>query len=92
MKEVDRENEVNRILGAFKLNPYEQLGLRFDCPPEAVQRQYRKSSLMVHPDKCQHPQAKAAFEVIGAALKDLKDPDKKATLDFFLNYAKGRMW
>ncbi|KAL6780195.1 hypothetical protein ACKKBF_B14085 [Auxenochlorella protothecoides x Auxenochlorella symbiontica] len=88
MKEVDRDNEVNRILGAFKLNPYEQLGLRFDASMEVVPRQYRKSSLMVHPDKCAHPMAKTAFEIIGAALKDLKNEDKKATLDFFLNFAK----
>ena len=25
LREVDRENEINRILGAFKLNPFEQL-------------------------------------------------------------------
>lgn len=33
---------MNRILGAFKLNPFEQLGLRYDATPEDVRRQYRK--------------------------------------------------
>lgn len=42
LKDVDRENEVNRILGAFKLNPFEQLGLRFDASVEDVRRAYRK--------------------------------------------------
>jgi DnaJ family protein C protein 8 len=62
VKEVDRDNEVNRILWAFKLNPFEKLNLRFDATPEDVKRQYRKLSLMVHPDKCKHPQASTAFD------------------------------
>ena len=56
MKDVDRENEVMRIIGAFKLNPFEQLNLKFDATPNDVRRQYRKASLMVHPDKCSHEQ------------------------------------
>ena len=42
LREVDRENEVNRILGAFKLNPFEQLGVKFTVTPEDVRRAYRK--------------------------------------------------
>jgi len=42
MKSVDRDNEVNRIVGAFRLNPFEQLGVRFDATPEEIRRQYRK--------------------------------------------------
>jgi hypothetical protein len=45
MKEVDRENAVNRILGAFKLNPFEMLDLKFNASDEDVRRQYRKVSL-----------------------------------------------
>ena len=44
---MDRANEVNRILGAFKLNPFEQLGLRFDATLDEAKRQYRKASLLV---------------------------------------------
>lgn len=88
MKEVDRENQVNRVLGAFKLNPYEMLGLRFDAPVEDVSRAYRKVSLAVHPDKCPHPRAKDAFEIIGHAQKELLDPEKKSRLDLLLNTAK----
>ena len=47
MKSVDRDNEVNRILGAFRLNPFEQLGVRFDATPEEIRRQYRKVSTRV---------------------------------------------
>jgi hypothetical protein len=62
MKDVDRDNEVNRILWAFKLNAYEKLNLRFDATPDDIKRQFRKLSLMVHPDKCKHPQAATAFD------------------------------
>ena len=89
MKEVDRENEVMRVLGAFKLNPYEMLGLRFDVDPGEIPRTYRKISLAVHPDKCSHPKANEAFEIIGHAHKELMDPDKKSGLDTVLNTAKG---
>ena len=47
VREVDRDNEVNRILGAFKLNPFEQMGLRFDATLDEAKRQYRKASLLV---------------------------------------------
>jgi preprotein translocase subunit Sec63 len=49
-------------LYAFKLNPYEQLNLRFTATPEEIRKQYRKISLMVHPDKCKHEKASEAFE------------------------------
>lgn len=91
MRDVDRENEINRVLGAFKLNPFEQLGLRFDAPVEDVRRAYRKVSLSVHPDKCSHPRAKEAFEIVGAAQKDLLDDDKRAHLVYLLNHAKDEL-
>ncbi|PSC75268.1 J domain-containing spf31 [Micractinium conductrix] len=88
LKDAEREGEVQRILSAFKLNPYEQLGLHNDATPEEVRRQYRKVSLMVHPDKCKHARAKDAFEVIGAAQKDLMDEERRNKLAFLLNHAK----
>jgi DnaJ family protein C protein 8 len=85
---VDRDNEVNRVLWAFKLNPYEKLNVRFDATPEDIRRAYRKASLMVHPDKCKHPQAAAAFEVLGQAQKELLDESRRAALDFALQHAR----
>ncbi|OMO77006.1 hypothetical protein COLO4_25411 [Corchorus olitorius] len=61
VSEVERDNEVIRILSCFKLNPFEFMNLSFDSSLEDVKKQYRKLSLMVHPDKCKHPQAKEAF-------------------------------
>ena len=73
VKAADRDAEVNRILGAFKLNPYEQLGVRFDADAGEIGRAYRKSSLLVHPDKCSHPRASDAFDLLGAASASLKE-------------------
>ncbi|XP_027072901.1 uncharacterized protein [Coffea arabica] len=42
---------------------------------------YWKLSLMVHPDKCSHPQAHQAFVKLNKAFKDLQDPDKRKALD-----------
>ncbi|EFJ52445.1 molecular chaperone [Volvox carteri f. nagariensis] len=88
LKEVDRDNEVNRILWAFKLNPFEKLNLRFDATPEDVKRQFRKLSLMVHPDKCKHPQASTAFDILGDAQKELLDDEKRESLLKVLDVAK----
>ncbi|KAL6645823.1 hypothetical protein ACP70R_017431 [Stipagrostis hirtigluma subsp. patula] len=63
VSEAERDNEVTRILGCFKLNPFEHLKLSFDSSPDEVKKQYRKLSLLVHPDKCKHPQAQEAFAV-----------------------------
>ncbi len=89
MKEVDRNNEVNRVLGAFKLNPFEQLGLPFDATQEEAKRQYRKLSLLIHPDKCNHPLATSAFEVLGHANSQLTDEDFMRELRHALNLSRG---
>lgn len=89
MRDVDRENEVHRILGAFKLNPFEQLGLRFDASVDDVKKAYRKSSLMVHPDKCKHPKAQDAFEALGQAQQQLNNEEKMKELLYVLTLAQG---
>ncbi|GMH40168.1 hypothetical protein BSKO_08072 [Bryopsis sp. KO-2023] len=88
VREVDRNQEVERILAAFKLNPFEQLNLRMDTTIEEVRRQYRKLSLMVHPDKCHHERAREAFEVLGEAQKFLLDDEKKVQLIFGMDTAR----
>jgi hypothetical protein len=41
MKAVDRDNEVIRILNAFKLNPFEKINLRFTATAAHVRKAYR---------------------------------------------------
>lgn len=91
LREVDRDNEVNRILGAFKLNAFEQLGLAFDASAPDIKRQYRKASLMVHPDKCKHPRAQDAFEILGHAVHELEDEGKLKELMYVFNLARDEL-
>ena len=83
-----RDAEVERVLSSFKLNPYEFLKLHFDCEMKEIPRAYRKLSLLVHPDKCKHKDAKAAFDALGQAQKLLLDEDFKRALDFNLQQAR----
>ncbi|KAK6138173.1 hypothetical protein DH2020_028109 [Rehmannia glutinosa] len=71
-----------RILSCFKLNAFEYLNLPFDSSVDEVKRQYRKLSLLVHPDKCKHPQAKEAFGALAKAQQLLLDQQER---DYLLN-------
>ncbi|XP_057782061.1 J domain-containing protein spf31 [Salvia miltiorrhiza] len=82
VSEVERDNEVSRILSCFKLNAFEYLNLPFTSSIEDVKRQYRKLSLLVHPDKCKHPQAKEAFGALAKAQQLLLDQQER---DYILN-------
>ncbi|KAI3974562.1 hypothetical protein MKX01_020334 [Papaver californicum] len=88
VSEVERDNEVLRILGCFKLNAFEFLNLSFDSSPDEVKRQYRKLSLLVHPDKCKHPQAKEAFSALAKAQQLLLDPEEREYLLSQISSAK----
>ncbi|KAG6415207.1 hypothetical protein SASPL_122612 [Salvia splendens] len=82
VSEVERDNEVSRILSCFKLNAFEYLNLPFTSSVDDVKRQYRKLSLLVHPDKCKHPQAKDAFGALAKAQQLLLDQQER---DYILN-------
>ncbi|XP_073303938.1 J domain-containing protein spf31-like [Primulina huaijiensis] len=88
VSEVERDNEVKRILSCFKLNAFEYLNLPFDSSLVDVKRQYRKLSLLVHPDKCKHPQAKEAFAALAKAQQLLNDSQERAYLLNQVNAAK----
>ncbi|XP_022872226.1 J domain-containing protein spf31-like [Olea europaea var. sylvestris] len=88
VSEVERDNEVNRILSCFKLNAFEYLNLPFDSSIDEVKKQYRKLSLLVHPDKCKHPQAKEAFGALAKAQQILHDPSEREYLLNQVNAAK----
>uniref|UniRef100_A0A5B6ZGY7 Putative J domain-containing protein spf31 n=1 Tax=Davidia involucrata TaxID=16924 RepID=A0A5B6ZGY7_DAVIN len=88
VSEVERHNEVTRILSCFKLNAFDYLNLPFDSSPNDVKRQYRKLSLLVHPDKCKHPQAKEAFGALAKAQQVLLDPEEREYILSQVNVAK----
>lgn len=88
VSDATRDAEVERILSSFKLNPYEFLNVKFDCELKEIPRAFRKASLLVHPDKCKHKDAKAAFDALGQAQKLLLEEDFKRAIDFNLTQAK----
>ncbi|KAI5069486.1 hypothetical protein GOP47_0015787 [Adiantum capillus-veneris] len=91
VSEVERDNEVLRVLSCFKLNPLEHLNLDFNSSPEDVKRQYRKISLLIHPDKCKHPKAKEAFAALAKAQQLLLDPQERDYIVAQINLARDEL-
>ncbi|KAI0250239.1 DnaJ-domain-containing protein [Lactifluus subvellereus] len=85
---IQRELEVDRILNAFKLNPYDILDLGPSATPEDIKRKYRQLSLFIHPDKCPHERAPEAFDVLKKAEGELGDTAKREDLDAAINQAR----
>ncbi|PRQ37044.1 putative DnaJ domain-containing protein [Rosa chinensis] len=79
--EAERFEEVTRIIDAEENSPYDVLGANQNMAPENIKKRYWKMSLLVHPDKCSHPQAQQAFVKLNKAFKDLQDPEKRKVLD-----------
>ncbi|KAL9245490.1 hypothetical protein vseg_019136 [Gypsophila vaccaria] len=79
--EAERFEEVTRIMGVESNSPYDIVGVNHKMAAENLKKKYWKLSLMVHPDKCSHPQAHQAFITLNKAFKDLQDPDKRKALD-----------
>jgi hypothetical protein len=75
---ADNEREIERILQPnstyLNLNPFYVLQLSEECTLEEVKRQFRRLSLLVHPDRNpNNPRAKQAFEEINKAQKALHE-------------------
>ncbi|WOO85696.1 J domain-containing protein spf31 [Vanrija pseudolonga] len=62
--DVAREAEVERIIRAFKLNPYDILDLPIFADDSTVKKTYRKKSLLIHPDKFKHERGDEAFDLL----------------------------
>ncbi|KAI9060653.1 DnaJ-domain-containing protein [Trametes sanguinea] len=83
-----REIEVERILKAFKLNPYEILDINLEATTEEIKKKYRHLSLFIHPDKTSHPRAPDAFDLLKKAESELSDKTKREELDAVINQAR----
>ncbi|KAI3957823.1 hypothetical protein MKW92_020681 [Papaver armeniacum] len=79
--EAERFEEVTRIMGAKVDSAYDVLGVNHNMSDVNIKKRYWKISLMVHPDKCTHPQANEAFIRLNKAFKDLQDPVKRKATD-----------
>ncbi|PWN49646.1 DnaJ-domain-containing protein [Violaceomyces palustris] len=73
--------EIDRILKAFKLNPYDVLEVPIEADSKEIQKIYRKKSLLIHPDKVKDERAVEAFDLLKKASSHLLDEEKRKTLD-----------
>lgn len=79
--EAERFEEVTRIMDAVGDALYDVVGVNRNMSADNIKKRYWKLSLLVHPDKCSHPQAHQAFVKLNKAFKDLQDPEKRKLLD-----------
>ncbi|CAM0141274.1 DnaJ subfamily C member 8 [Umbelopsis sp. WA50703] len=77
LTQSEKHMEIDRILSSFKLDPFSILELPYkDVDPKALKLAYRKRSLMVHPDKVDHPKAQDAFDTLKKAESELSDESR----------------
>ncbi|KAF2472148.1 DnaJ-domain-containing protein [Lindgomyces ingoldianus] len=80
-KEFDKDAEIARILGVFKLDAYAVLDLQPGVPESDIKKVYRNKSLLIHPDKTPNPQAPEAFDRLKKAQTVLMDEKQRTSLD-----------
>ncbi|CAK7262899.1 DnaJ sub C member 8 [Sporothrix epigloea] len=80
-KEAVKDEEIQRILGAFRLDAYAVLGLQPGVPESDIKNTYRKKSLLIHPDKTRNPRAPEAFDRLKKAQTELMDEKHRERLD-----------
>ncbi|KAF8920402.1 hypothetical protein CPB85DRAFT_1211641 [Mucidula mucida] len=83
-----REVEVERILKAFKLNPYDILDLDETATADDIKKKYRQLSLFIHPDKTSHARAPEAFDIVKKAESEVTDKAKREELDAIIKQAR----
>ncbi|TFK21190.1 chaperone regulator [Coprinopsis marcescibilis] len=83
-----REVEVERILKAFKLNPYEIIDVDELATQEQIKKKYKQLSLFIHPDKCSHARAPEAFDLLKKAESELSDKAKREELDALVTQSR----
>ncbi|KAL8931047.1 MAG: hypothetical protein Q9208_000149 [Pyrenodesmia sp. 3 TL-2023] len=86
--EFNKDAEIDRILKAFKLDAYAVLNLQPGIPDTQIKIQYRKLSLLIHPDKTSNPLAPSAFDRLKKAQTELQDPKQRTHLDECISDAR----
>lgn len=71
--EFIKDEEINRILHAFKLDAYAILDILPGCTTKDIRNTFRKKSLLIHPDKTTNPRAPG---------KDIPRDHLKSSTDF----------
>ncbi|KAJ5539624.1 hypothetical protein N7504_000760 [Penicillium tannophilum] len=79
--EFTKDAEIDRIRKAFSLDAYAVLDLQPGVPEKDIKIQYRKKSLLIHPDKTKNPAAPDAFDRLKKAQTSLLDEKERTYLD-----------
>ncbi|KAL8870850.1 MAG: hypothetical protein Q9174_003196 [Haloplaca sp. 1 TL-2023] len=79
--EFNKDAEIDRILKSFKLDAYAVLNLQPGIPDSQIKIQYRKLSLLIHPDKTSNPLAPDAFDRLKKAQTVLLEDASRTHLD-----------
>ncbi|KAJ5811323.1 hypothetical protein N7474_007624 [Penicillium riverlandense] len=83
-----QDAEIDRIRQAFSLDAYAVLDLQPGVPDSDIKLQYRKKSLLIHPDKTKNPAAPDAFDRLKKAQTALLDEKQRAYLDECISDAR----
>ena len=71
----------HRNAGGAAADAYAVLGASPDASATEVKKRFWRVSLLIHPDKCSHAQAGAAFDAVKKAAQALQDSGARAELD-----------
>ncbi|KRX67186.1 DnaJ -like protein subfamily C member 8 [Trichinella britovi] len=76
----------------LNLNPYDVLLLPLESTVEEMRKQYRRLSILVHPDKNpdDRESAQKAFDILKKAIEMLEDPEQRARIQLIYEEAKSR--
>ncbi|KAI9930567.1 hypothetical protein ASPWEDRAFT_39465 [Aspergillus wentii DTO 134E9] len=79
--DFDKDAEIDRIRKAFQLDAYSVLDLQPGVTEKDIKIQYRKKSLLIHPDKTKNPAAPDAFDRLKKAQTSLLEEKSRTYLD-----------
>ncbi|KAJ5404886.1 hypothetical protein N7465_006170 [Penicillium sp. CMV-2018d] len=86
--EYNKDVEIDRIRKAFSLDSYAVLDLQPGVTEKDIKVQYRKISLLIHPDKTKNPAAPDAFDRLNKAQAALLDEKQREYLDECISDAR----
>lgn len=97
-EKIGNPEEIVLRLTSTRYDPKQGFGSAYQVlqvSPEAseseISRQYKKLSVLIHPDKCKHEQASEAFQILVRAYNDTKDPSYNDKYKDVVGAAKKRV-
>lgn len=108
LREYEATHTSDTAPGVLESGPdaYDILGVDPAASAGNIRKRYWRLSLLIHPDKCDHPNAGEAFQAVATAAQELQDSEtrqkvdkrredaelKKFTAEFAAQEARERQW